>query len=86
MNRRDQKRQISEHQGHLRDLRRGEADTAEQVAKSQEAIEDSLALLQRNDMMDVAQKPQARRGHSEGHGPDRTAREKKRSSRSSADT
>jgi hypothetical protein len=86
MDRRHQKRQISEHRGHLRDLRRGEADTAEQVAKSQEAIEDSLALLRRNDWMEVAEKPEMRRRPSEGHGPDRAAPEKTRPSRSSTDT
>jgi len=61
LNRRHQKRQNSEHQMHLRDLRRGQADTAEQVAKSKEAIEDSLALLQRSDRMRVAQEPGIRR-------------------------
>ena len=86
MNRRHQKHQNSEHQMHLRDLRRGEADTAEQVAKSQEAIEDSLELLRRDDRMEVAQKPETRRQPSEGHSPDRAAREKTRPSRSSADT
>jgi hypothetical protein len=85
MNRRHQKHQNSEHQRHLRDLRRGEADTAEQVAKSQKAIEDSLALLRRNDRMEVAQKPETRRRHSEGHSPDRATREK-RPSRSSTET
>jgi hypothetical protein len=85
MNRRHQKHH-SEHQRHLRDLRRGEADTAEQVAKSREAVEDSLALLRRNDRMEVAQKPETRPRHSEGHSPDRAAREKTRPSRSGADT
>jgi hypothetical protein len=78
MNRRHQKPQDSEHQRHLRDLRRGEADTAEQVAKSQEAIEDSLALLRRNNGMEVAQKPDMHRR------PDRAAREKTRPTRSGA--
>jgi hypothetical protein len=75
--------QNSEHQRHLRALRLGEADTAEQVARSQEAIEHSLALLRHNDKMEVAQKPETRRRHSEA---DRAAREKTRPSRSDADT
>jgi hypothetical protein len=79
-----QKRQNSEHQRHLMDLRRGEADTAEQVAKSREAIEDPLALLRRNDRMKVAQKPETRRRHSEGHRSDRAAQEKTRPSRCGA--
>jgi hypothetical protein len=73
MNRRHQKHQNSEHQRHLRDLRRGEADTAQQVAKSQEAIEDSLSLLQRGDST-AEQKSVTGRPPSEGRGPDRTAR------------
>jgi hypothetical protein len=86
MTRRNQKHQNGEHQRHLRDLRRGEADTAEQVAKSQEAIQDSLALLRRNDRTEVAQKSEACRRHSEGHSPDRAGREQSRPSRSSTDT
>jgi hypothetical protein len=79
-----QKRQNSEQRMHLRDLRRGEADTAEQVAKSQEVIEDSLKLLRRDDRMEVAQKPETRRRHSEGHRSYRAAREKAPPSRSGA--
>jgi hypothetical protein len=67
-------------QRQLKKLRRGEADTAEQVVKSQEAIEDSLALLQGSDRMRVAQKPEVRRR------PDRTATEETRPSRSGANT
>jgi hypothetical protein len=48
-------------QRQLEYLRRGVADTTEQVAKSQEAIEGSLALLQDSDRMPVAQKPELRR-------------------------
>jgi hypothetical protein len=51
------KHQNSEHQRHLRALRRGEADTANQVAQSREAVEHSLALLRQSDKMEVAQKP-----------------------------
>jgi hypothetical protein len=50
-----QKRLTSEHQKLLDALRRGEADTAEQVAKSQEAIEDSLALLRRSESIGCAE-------------------------------
>jgi hypothetical protein len=75
--------QNSEHQRHLRALRRGEADTAKQVAQSREAIEHSLALLRHSDKMEVAQKPGKRRRHSQA---DRAAREKTRASRSDADT
>jgi hypothetical protein len=77
--------QKSEHQRHLRALRRGEADTAKQVAQSREAIEHSLALLRHGDKMEVADEPQTRqrRRHSEA---DRAAREKTRASRSDADT
>jgi hypothetical protein len=77
-----QKRRNSEQRMHLRDLHRGEADTAQQVAKSQEAIEDSLELLRRDDRMEVAHRD--RRRNSEGHGSDRAAREKTRPSRSGA--
>jgi hypothetical protein len=84
VNVRHQNRQNSEYRRHLKDLRRGEADTAEQVAKSQEAIADSLAVLWRNDRMGVAEKPETHRQHSEGLSPDRAAREKTRPSRSGA--
>jgi hypothetical protein len=81
---RPQNRQNSEYRRYLKDLRRGEADTAGQVAKSQEAIEDSLAVLRRDErMMDVAQKPKTHRQHSEGHSPDRAGR-KTRPNRSGA--
>ena len=76
MNRKDQRQ--------LENLRRGEGDTAEQVAKSQEAIEGSLALLQRSYRMPVAQNPEIRRRPSEGCGPDRDAPKKTRPSRSGA--
>jgi hypothetical protein len=79
-----QKRQNGEHRMHLRDLRRGEADTAEQVAKSQEAIEGSLKLLRRDDRMEAAQKPETHRRHSEGQRSVRAALEKTRPSRSGA--
>jgi hypothetical protein len=75
--------QNNEHQRHLRALRRGQADTAKQVAQSREAIEHSLALLRHGDKMEVAQKAEKRRRHSEA---DRAAREKTRPSRSDADT
>jgi hypothetical protein len=67
----------------LETVRRGRVDTAEHVAKSREAIEDSLSLLQRSDNA-AAQKPVTRRRPSEGRGPDRVAREKTRPSRSGA--
>jgi hypothetical protein len=79
MNRRNQKHQDNEHQSHLRDLRRGEADTTEQVAKSQEAIEDSLALLRRNDRR--RSRKSLRRVAGIPKDPDRAAREKSRPSR-----
>ena len=44
------------HQEHLDTLRRGEAYTAKLVAKSREAIMESLALLQRSDRLEVARK------------------------------
>ena len=84
MNSKYQKHLTSEHQRHLKALHRGEVDTAEQVTKSQEAIEDSLAWLRRSDRMEVARKPETRRRHSEGHGADRAARQKTRPSRSGA--
>jgi hypothetical protein len=74
----------SKDQRQLENLRRGVADTAEQVAKSQEAIEGSLALLQGSDRIPVAQNPELRRRHSEGRGPDRAAPKKTRPSRSGA--
>jgi hypothetical protein len=76
VNRKDQRQ--------LENIRRGEADTAEQVAASQAAIEDSLALLHRTE--EVAQKRMTRRRHTKGRGLDRAAREKTRTSRSGADT
>jgi hypothetical protein len=60
--------QNSEHQRHLRALRRREADTAKQVTQSREAIEHSLALLRHSE---VTQKPEKRRQHS---GADHAAR------------
>jgi hypothetical protein len=67
------------HQKHLDALRRGHAETAEHIATSQRAVEDSLALLRRIDTTEAEQKPET---HSAGQGPDRTAREKTRPSRS----
>jgi hypothetical protein len=74
VNRKDQKQ--------LQDIRRSRADTAEHVAKSRRAIEDSLSVLQSSDGTDVGQKPVTRRRRSEGRGPDLAAREKTRPSRS----
>jgi len=67
-----QRRLTSEHQRHLDVLRRGEADTAEQVAKSREAVEDSLALLRPD------------RIEGEGRSPNRAAPKKTRPRRSGA--
>lgn len=74
MNGKDQKQ--------LQDIRRSHADTAVHVAKSRDAIEDSLSLLERSDKTEVGQKPVTRRRRSEGRGPERAAREKTRPSRS----
>jgi hypothetical protein len=60
-------------QEQLQDIRRSRADTAEHVAKSRKAIEDSLSVLQRSDRTDVGQKPVTRRRRSEGRGSDRAA-------------
>lgn len=76
MNRKDQRQ--------LEHLRRGEVDTAEQIAKSQEAIEDSVAVLRQSDRMEVARKPETRHRPSEGHGPDHAGREETSPSRSGA--
>jgi hypothetical protein len=62
----------------LRDMRRGEADTVEQVAKSREAIEDSWALLRRDERREGAQKPETRHRHSKAHGPDHATQKKTR--------
>jgi hypothetical protein len=85
VNRKYQRRLNSEHQRHLKALRLGEADTAEQVAKSREAIENSLALLQR-DGIEGAQKPETPPRHSEARGVDRAAPKKTRPRRSGART
>lgn len=74
MNRKDQ-RQL------LDSVRRGQADAAEQIAKSHEVVEDSLALLRRTE---PTQKPGTPHRHAEGHGPDRAAQKKTRPSRSGA--
>jgi hypothetical protein len=66
VNRKDQKQ--------LETIRRGQVDTAEQVAKSQEAINESWAWLQPSDRVEVAQKPRIRRR--EGRGPRRASRKK----------
>ena len=42
-------------------LRRGRADAVEHLAASQEAINESLALLQRSDRMEAGQKSEKRR-------------------------
>jgi hypothetical protein len=73
MNRKDRRQ--------LETLRRGHADAAKHVATSQAAIEDSLEVLARNDRGEVGQKPERRRQHSEGQGPNRAPREKRRPSR-----
>ena len=70
------------HQKHLDAIRRGHAETVEHVATSQEAIEESLALLRRIDRIEAEQKPRTRRRRSEGRDPDRAAPEKTRASRS----
>jgi hypothetical protein len=76
MNRKDQRQ--------LETARRGQVDTAEHLATSQEAIKESLALLQRSEGMEVGRNPARRRQHSEGHGRDRATRRKTRPRRSSA--
>jgi hypothetical protein len=76
VNRKDQRQ--------LETLRRGQVDAAEHVATSQEAIEDSLTLLQRSDRMQAARKSETRRRYSEGLGADRAARRKTRPRRSGA--
>jgi hypothetical protein len=75
MNRKDQRQ--------LETVRRGQIDTAEHVAKSREAIEDSLSLLQRRDST-AGQKPVPGRRPSQGRGQDRASGEKTRPSRSGA--
>jgi hypothetical protein len=67
MNRKDQRQ--------LETVHRGQVDAAVHVAKSREAIEDSLSLLQRSDST-AGQKPVPRRRPSEGRGQDRAAGEK----------
>jgi hypothetical protein len=42
-------------------FRRGQVDSGEQVAKSRGATEDSLAMLRRNDRMEIARNPETRR-------------------------
>ena len=49
---------IEIHRRHLQALRRGCADVAEHIAKSQEAIERSLALLRLMNEIEPEQKPQ----------------------------
>lgn len=78
VNRKHQTRLNNEHQSHLEAIRRGEVDTAEQVAKCQKAINDSLALLQRSGKTEAAQKPET------GRRPTHAAHEKRRPSRSGA--
>jgi hypothetical protein len=51
VNRKDQRQ--------LETVRRGQVDTAKHVAKSQEAIEESMSALQRSDKVEVARKPEA---------------------------
>ena len=68
-----QPRLAREHRRHLDALRRGEADTAAQVAKSREAVEDSLAWLRRSDRMG-----------GKGRGQNRAAPKKTRPLRSGA--
>lgn len=63
VNRKDQKQ--------LEPVRRGQGDKAEHLAKSQEAIEDLMALLHHSDRMEVARRPQTGRRDTEGHGPHR---------------
>ena len=69
------KHQRQLYQRHLEALHRGEADTAQQVAKSQKAIKDSRVLIQESDKQEVARKPETRCEHPEGRGlntrPDR---------------
>jgi hypothetical protein len=77
VNRKDQRQ--------LETFRRGQADTAKHLAKSQEAIEESISALQRsNDKMEGARKPEADRQPFEGQGQDRAVQEKKRPRRSGA--
>jgi hypothetical protein len=70
VNRKDQRQ--------LETVRRGQVDTAKHLAKSQEAIEESLSVLQRSDSMEVARKHEADREPFEGHGQDRAAQVKRR--------
>jgi hypothetical protein len=74
VNRKDQRQ--------LGTVRRGQADTAKHLAKSKEAIEESLSVLQRSDRTEVARKPEAERQPSEGRGRDRVAKEKRPANRS----
>jgi hypothetical protein len=75
MNRKDQRQ--------LETVRRGQVDTAKHLAKSQEAIEESLSVLQHSDdRMEVVRKHEAGREPFEGHGQHRAAQEKRRPRRS----
>jgi hypothetical protein len=74
VNRKDQRQ--------LETVRRGQVDTAEHLATSQEAIKESLAVLERSDRMEAAGKPKAHDRPSEGHGQDRAAQGKRRPRRS----
>jgi hypothetical protein len=62
------------HKQQLEFLRRGQTEATEHVAKSQEAIEDSLTLLRGTDGTEVARKPGTRCAQPEGQGLDRIAR------------
>jgi len=59
------RKSIEEHQEHLDVLRRGQDDAAEQITKSREAIERSLALLrivENRAEQGPRRKPSGRRG------------------------
>jgi hypothetical protein len=76
VNRKDQRQ--------LETVRRGQVDTAKHLAKSQEAIEESMSVLQPNDKAEVGRKPEADRQPFEGHGQDRAVEGKRRPRRSGA--
>jgi hypothetical protein len=69
VNRKDQRQ--------LDTVRRGQAEAAEQIAKSREVVEDSWALLRRTE---ATQKPAIPRRHAEDPGQDHAAHKKTRPS------